>query len=80
MMVAGLMSENIEINAMSAYGCPSVQSSQSSTATTRGYVQKELRGIENAIYIPVFQESDNLMHIPQLGERPHFLLCNLHEQ
>ena len=36
MMVAGLMREKIEINAMSAKGCPSVQSSQSNTAITRG--------------------------------------------
>ena len=37
MKVTGLTSENVDKYAMSAKGCPSVHSSQSNTATTRGY-------------------------------------------
>lgn len=44
MMVAGLISENVDKYATSAKGCPTVHSSQSNTATTRGYSNKSRSG------------------------------------
>ena len=39
-LVTGLISENVDKYAMSAKGCPRVHSSQSNTATTRGWIRK----------------------------------------